>query len=224
MSVQIALQYLLDRKYPISPDDMKTIGTSIKAVSGEYNPVRQELWADVYDNVWGFLSGNGHAGTYSRPMATAVAKAYISAADIAYVDGGGSLPLDEDTLSYARSEMNSQLAYVDSLFETLKQLRKEGDFDAISISFQKSNLWASALDGFYNSIKMMGANNKMLTWVLGNTEKHCNDCKWLNGQRHRAKWYSSRGYTPRKPGSNTDCGGYHCDCSLVDDDGQEFTI
>lgn len=224
MSVELALKYLFDRHYPISNEDAKTIGSSMKQVSGEYNPVRQELWAAVYDAVWGFLSSNGHAGTYSRPMATAVAKAYIATADIAYVDGGGSLPLDEDTLSYARSEMNTQLAYVDSLFETLKQLRKEGDFDAIHISFQKANLWASALDGFYNSIKMMGANNKMLTWVLGNTEKHCNDCKWLNGQRHRAKWYISRGYTPRKPGSNTDCGGYHCDCRLVDDSGEEFTI
>lgn len=222
--IENALQYLFDRKYPISNEDAKTIGASMKAVSGDYYPVRQEFWGAVYDAVWGYLTSKSHVATYREPMATALAKAYIETADIAYVDGGGSLPLDEDTLSYAKSEMNAQLGYVDSLFETLKQLRKEGDYDAISVAFEKANLWSSALDGFYNAIKMMGAGNKMLTWILGNTEKHCKDCANLDGQRHRAKWYISRGYTPRRPGSNTECGGYRCDCSLTDDDGQEFTI
>jgi hypothetical protein len=224
MSIVIALQYLLDRHYPISVEDAKSIGTSIKQISGDYAPVRQELWAEVYDAVFGFLNSNSQVRTYSSPMATAIAKAYIDTADIAYVDGGGSLPLDDDTLATAKSLMNEQLGYVDSMFDTLKQLRKDGDYDAISVAFQKANSWVSALDGFYNIIKMAGAGNKMLTWELGNTEKHCKDCANLDGQRHRASWYNSRGYTPRKPGSNTECGGYNCDCRLVDDDGNEFTI
>lgn len=223
-AIEQAFSYLLNRHYPISPEDVKAIGSALKQVSGEYYPVRQEFWGAVYDAVFGFMDSKGHITTYKEPMATALAKAYINAGDIAYQDGGGALPMDEDTLAYAKSELSAQLSYVDSLFETLKQLRKEGDFDAISIAFDKANLWSSALDGFYNSIKMMAAGNKMLTWILGNTEKHCPDCLHLNRQRHRAKWFSSRGYTPRRPGSATKCGGYFCDCRLVDDDGNEFTI
>lgn len=222
--VAYSLNFLLERGYRIAPAEAKVIGHSLKAVSGDYSPVRTELWDAVYDAVFGFLDSNAQVGTYSRPMSTALSKAYIDASEIAYEDGGGSLPLDEDTLAYAKAELSSQLGYLDSMFETLKALRKEGDFDATATAFDKANSWANALDGFYNAIKMMGAGNKMLTWVLGNAEKHCADCERLDGQRHRASWYSSHGYTPRRPGSATACGGYNCDCRLVSDDGEEFTV
>lgn len=223
-TIGYALQYLIDRRYPILPEEVKAISHALKQVDGDYSPVRTEFWDAVYDAIDGFLSGRAHVTTYREPMVTALSKAYIEAADIAYQDGGGSLPLDEDTLSYAKAELSAQLGYVDALFEVLKQLRKDGDFDATAWAFDKANLWASALDGFYNAIKLMGAGNKMLTWILGNAEKHCPDCERLDGQRHRASWYSARGYTPRRPGSATKCGGYNCDCSLIDDDGEEFTI
>lgn len=225
MSVELALKYLLDRKYAISSEDAKVIGTSIKQISGEYNPVRQELWASVYDAVWGFMNSKSQTGTYASPVATAIAKAYISTSDIAYLDGGGSLPLDEDTLALAKSYMNAQLGYVDSLFETLKQLRKEGDFDAISIAFQKANQWSDSLDGFYNIIKLKGAGNKMLTFTkMRNTKESCDDCKKLRGQRHRASWWISHEYVPPK-GANLACSaGGHCGDALVDDSGNEFTI
>lgn len=223
MSIEIALQYLIDRRFPISPDEMKSIAPSIKQIDGDYYPVRQELWGAVYDAVFEFLGGK-YIPTTANVMATAIGKAYIETSDIAYVDGGGDLPLDDDTQSAAKTLLNEQIAYVDSLFDTLKQLRKDGDFDPTAVAFEKAKNYTSALDGFYNTIKMMGAGNKMLTWVLGNTEKHCKDCSNLDGQRHRASWYNARGYTPRRPGSNTACGGFRCDCRLVTDDGEEFTI
>ncbi len=190
----------------------------------EYQTIRDSLWAATYDAVYDFLNSNAHVATYARPMATAVSKAYIEAADAAYVEGGGSLPMDEDTTTWARSELDAQLNYVDSLFQTLKALRKEGDADSIHEAFAAAERWASALDGFFNAVKLAGAKNVMLTWSLGGTEKHCKDCLKLDGQRHRASWYSSRGYYPRKPGSATECGGFHCDCSLSTDNGEEFTI
>lgn len=222
--VEITLQYLIDRRYPITADEIKSIASGIKQVDGDYYPVRQELWGAVYDAVFDFLSGKGQVNTYANPMATAIAKAYIDTADIAYQDGGGSLPLDDDTLATAKALMNEQLGYVDSMFDTLKQLRKEGDYDSISVAFEKAKNWSSALDGFYNTIKLAGAGNKMLTRELGNTEKHCPECIDLDGQRHRASWWISHNLVPRRPGSNTTCKGYNCDCRFRDDDGEEFTI
>lgn len=222
--INYSLKYLLNRHYPISPDEAKVIGRSLKQVAGNYASTRGDLWAAVYDAVYGFLTGKQQVNTFKSPMSTAVAQAYIETSDIAYVDGGGELPMDEDSLSQSKAELDAQLGYVDNLFSTLKALRKEGDFDPITEAFAAANRWTLALDGFFNSVKFMGAGNKMLTWNLGNTERHCDTCLSLNGQRHRASWYIGRNYIPKKPGSNTDCGGYHCDCSITDDNGVEFTI
>jgi len=191
---------------------------------GSYQGIRDELWSAVFDASFDFLNSSSQVTTYSRPMAAAVSKAYIESLDTGYVDGGGSLPIDQDTADWARSELGAQLSYVDSLFGTLKQLRKEGDVDSMHEAYLIAQRWASALDGFYNAAKMAGAGNKMLTWNIGSTEKHCNTCLKLDGQRHRASWFSAKGYFPRKPGSATDCGGYHCDCSLSTDDGESFSI
>lgn len=192
--------------------------------AGDYSAIRDRLWIAIYDAVFDFLNSNQQAGTASRPMTTALAQAYLETADTAYVDGGGSLPIDEDTQAWAKGELTAQMGYADSLFETLKALRKEGDFDANTEAANRADSWTSAMDGYYNAIKLMGAGNKMLTWYLGETEKHCDTCLDLNLQRHRAAWYSARGYTPRKPGSATDCGGWNCDCQLLDDEGNEFMI
>lgn len=192
--------------------------------AGDYSAIRDRLWSALYDAVETYLSGSGYVTGPKSAFTTALAQAYIDAADTGYVDGGGELPLDEDTAAWARGELDAQFGFADSLFETLKALRKEGDFDAASEAEARADSWTMALDGFYNAIKMAGAGNAMLTWTLGDTETHCDTCQKLDGERHRASWFLSRGYTPRKPGSNTECGGYRCDCSLIDNEGNEFTI
>lgn len=192
--------------------------------AGEYSAIRDRLWSAIYDAIEGYLSGSGHITGPKGSLTTALAQAYVEAADTGYVDGGGDLPLDADTAAWARGELDAQFGYADSLFENLKALRKEKDFDAETEAEARADSWCMALDGFYNALKLAGAGNKMLTWNLGFTEKHCDTCSKLDGGRHRASWYASHGYYPRKPGSNTDCGGWRCDCSLTDDDGNEFTI
>jgi hypothetical protein len=214
----------LELKQIIVPMDVKVSAQRAMKQAGGYTGIRATYWAAVYDAVFDFLNSKAQVGTYSRQMSTATSKAYIESADTAFEDGGGTLPLDEDTAAFARGELDAQFGYIDSLFQTLKELRKEGGFDAISEAFRTASRWASSLDGFYNSMKLKGAGNKMLTWRLGNTEKHCPTCLSLDGGRHRASWYFSHGYTPKKPGSNTDCGGYNCDCGTFDDEGNEFSI
>jgi hypothetical protein len=222
LSLVKAVLYLKYRGVSI-PQELKDIlpSRAIKqAIS--YQPIRQEMWAAVYDTVYDFLSGNGQAGNYANTLATAVSKAYIDTGDIAYEDGGGTLPLDEDTLAYATGELNAQLGYVDSLFQTLKSLRKEGDFDAIDEAFKRADGYSNSLDMFYNSIKTMAAGNKMLTFTGTDGRESCDDCKRYKNQRHRASWWVSHNAVP--PSRDFACGGYHCDHVLVDDDGQEFTI
>jgi hypothetical protein len=196
---------------------------ALKAAYG-YDGVRYELHAAVFDAVEGYLSGTGNVTTYQAVMAAAVSKAYIEAADVAYQEGGGELPLDEDTAAWARSVLDAQLAYVDQLFATLKELRKEGDVDAGAEASARADGWASGLDGFFNEGVLRGSKNKIAYWRLGNAEKHCDSCLSLNGQGHRISWYIENDFIPRKNGCALTCGGWECDCSLEDRNGNEITI
>jgi hypothetical protein len=195
---------------------------AIKAAG--YEGVRIVMRGEIFGAVFGYLSGSGYITTHKAAMATAVSRAYIETADIAYVDGGGSLPMDEDTAAWARGQLDAQLGFVDELFEHLREVRKSGSFDAGSIASARADGYASALDGFANEARLRGSKNMMVTWHLGATEKHCKTCAGLDGKRHKISWFVDRNYIPRKPGADLECGGWNCDCSLTDDQGNELTI
>lgn len=195
-----------------------------RKAAGGYDGIRYLMHAAVFDAVEGYLSGTGYVVTYKAAMATAVAQAYVDTADAAYVEGGGELPLDADTAAWAREQLDAQLVYVDQLFETLKELRKEDDVDPAGEAEARADAWASGLDGFYNEGILRGSKNIIAYWELGSTEKHCDSCASLDGQGHKISWYIEHDYIPRKNGCALDCGGYNCDCRLVDKNGNEITI
>lgn len=215
-----AVDYLHRRGVSV-PGEVAALAKGRAIKQAGYEAVRQSLWASVYDAVIGFLSGNSQVGTFSRPLVTSVAQAYLAAADIAYVEGGGSLPLDEDTAAYVKGEMDAQFGYIDSMFATLKELRKEGDFDAIHEAFARANGYANSLDSLFNYVKVAGAGNKMLTFDGSDGKESCSDCKRYKGKRHRASWWRSHDAVP--PNRSFECHGYHCEHRLYTDEGEEFT-
>lgn len=228
-SILTSLSWLKSKGYKLPPNlrySAIKLGhiNSREMKQEDYSGIRDTLWIAVYDSIYDYLNSSSNVTSFRESMVMAVSQAYLSTSEIAYEDGGGSLPLDDDTASQAQADLQAQLGFVDSLFVSLKALRKEGEFDANSEAADTADRWSSALDGFYNAIKLAGAGNKMLTWRLGSTEKHCDTCLSLDGQRHRASWFIARNYIPRKPGSSTNCGGFHCDCGAEDDDGEDFFI
>jgi hypothetical protein len=197
---------------------------TVKAIKATgYDGIRTVMHGAIFGAVFGYLSGGSLSDMRGR-MDLAVSRAYIETADVAYEEGGGSLPLDADTAAWARAQLDAQLAYVDGLFEDLRELRRAGDFDAGAVASARADGYASALDGFYNEAVLRGSQNKVVEWVLGGTEKHCKDCAKLAGQRHKISWYIERDYIPRKNGASMECGGYNCDCSLIDKDGNDVTL
>jgi len=192
--------------------------------AGSYDGIRTVMHGAVFGAVFGYLSGEGYVTTFREAMATAISRAYIDTADTAYEEGGGELPLDDETAAWARGMLDEQLAYIDALFEDLRDLRKAGGFDAGEVGQARAEGYASALDGFYNEAVLRGSKNKIAYWRLGKTEKHCNDCLQLNGQGHKISWYIEHDFIPRKSGCALECGGWECDCGLEDKDGNEITI
>lgn len=248
-----AIEFLRDRNYPIPPESMAIIkngGFTLKPVeirelaksirAGKllaketkalnYNAVRQTMWAEIYDAVWGYLNDGGSIVSARNTMKKAVADAWVQAADIAYEDGGGTLPVDEDTLASVEADQSAQLSYVDALFQNLKGLRKEGDFDAIDEAFARANGYADSLDGLYNYVKAAAAGNKMLTFdgQDGSPDAICQSiggtCVKLMGQRHRASWWISHDLIPYPGNKNYDCGAWKCEHYLRDDNGDKFTV
>lgn len=195
---------------------------TIKAAG--YDGIRTVMHGAVFGSVFGYLETGGSVAPFRERMVMAVSKAYLETADAAYQEAGAELPLDDDTANWARLELAAQLDYVDQLFETLKDLRKAGDYDSGEVAISRADSWASGLDGFYNEVVLRGSKNQMVEWVLGETEKHCPTCLSLNGKRHRISWFIERDYIPRKNGCALDCGGWNCDCSLIDKDGNEITL
>ena len=154
----------------------------------------------------------------------AMTEAFNSAMDTGWVDGGQALPLDEDAAAWLDARLNSELAYIDDLFVQIKALRAEKPFDFFSWVTAKADRWTSTVMSVYNAAVLLAKKNQMLTWNLGQTEKHCDTCASLDGNSHRASWYISHDYIPRKPGAAMECGGYNCDCRLTDSKGEEVTV
>ena len=213
-----AVEFLYRRGYTANSDVMD----AIKAVAG-YDGIQTILRTTVFDVVESYMSGTGYAPGPRLSLSTALSRAYLETLDAAYQEGGGELPVDEDTAAWARGVIDAQFGFIDQLFEDMRQLRK-GETDPTAFANARADGYASALDGFAVEAQMRGSKNIVLTWRLGETEKHCATCSELNGQRHKISWYIDRDYIPRKSGCSLECGGWNCDCSLVDRNGNEYSV
>lgn len=190
--------------------------------AGGYDGIRNTYWAIIYDAVYDYLTGDRPVTSFKNSMKKGMVEAFGATVDKGYEESGGEPPLDEDTLSWLNEQVSKESGYIDDLFSRLKQ---EWDgIDPINEAFARADGYAATLDSMYAQAKMWGNKNQMLEWVLGATESHCETCADLSGQKHKATWYLSRDYIPRKPGASMECGGYKCDCKLMDKDGNEVTI
>lgn len=172
------------------------------------------------------------AGTYARARAQrmfegAIQSAWLPAAEAGFREGGGD-PDDftDDELAEIRDAEAEQVGYARDWWAELGALREVVGYDPNP----RLALYVSSLSSWYENWRLYGDKNKMLQWVLGDTETHCEDeggtygCANLAGTWHRWKWYDERGLKPRTPGSNTTCGGWRCDCKLVDKSGDEYFV
>lgn len=193
-----------------------------------YSDVRATYWAEVYDAVYEYLTTEGSRITaYKNRIKKAMANAFNLTGEIAYEDGGNKLPMDPDTQSWLASKQAAEFAYIDVLFESLRALRKDEEFnpltDAISEAFTRADGYAKTLDGVYSNIKVMSSGSKMLTLVGKDGLQSCPECQKYKGQRHRASWWVGHNLVPGK-GSAYSCGGWNCFHVLVDDNGMLYTL
>jgi hypothetical protein len=161
--------------------------------------------------VFGYLSGSGYVTTFKAQMTTAISKAYIEAADVAYVDAGAELPLDPDTAAWARGQLDAQFGFVDDLFEGLREMRKQGGFDAGAVAQARAEGYSRSLDAYYGEAKMHGAKNITLEFGGDDGHESCPDCQKMKGKRHRIKYILENDLIPRPGNDRYECKGYRCE-------------
>jgi hypothetical protein len=228
-ALKAAHQYCIDHNVEIpikTLSKMRRAGIFRRTYKGKngYDDIRAKYWGDVADAVAGYLESTKPSTSFKSSMKRAIVTAFTDAVNAGYQDGGGSMPLDDETNSWLTSEQNKELANCDSLFDRLALMRKEDDVDPVTVAYRTAEGYANTLDGLYNSAVLYGMKNKMLTFTGEDGEESCKTCTKLKGQRHRASWWIAHDYVPPS-GDGLDCsaGGW-CQHYLETDDGEQVTI
>lgn len=188
----------------------------------DYSEIRAKYWAEVYDTIYAYLTTDMRVDSFRNQMKRSMSYAFLHGAETGYLDGGGSLPFEEDANSVYVSAQNQEYANIDNLAERLRLLKKEGDADAIHEAYNRAEGYARTLDYLYSQMKVMAAGSKMLTFVGEDGAESCSDCMQYKNKRHRASWWVSHDAVP--PNRRFECGGWRCQHILVDDEGRIFTI
>lgn len=169
-----------------------------------------------------FNGGNlvSNRNAFKRACTNAFTDAFL----LGYQDGRGGRVLSDTENAWLDARINTEFGYIESLFVSAKEIKADGEADYFAWATARADGYTSTLASLYTSGGLFAKKNQMMTWRLGQTEEHCDTCLELDGQSHRASWYISHDYIPRKPGAGMDCHGYNCDCRLIDKDGNEVTV
>jgi len=202
--------------------DLATARRVLELTLAEYSAIRSRFHSEVYYAIEEYLNGEKRITSFENRMRIAITESYNDTAAVAWTDGGGEFPLDDDAKTLLNSLIAEELSHSATLFQRLKMARKEGGVIAEIEAQVRADGYASTLDSGYANIKAMAYGNKMLTFVGEDGEESCKDCAKYKGKRHRAKWWVSHNAVP--PSRDFECKGYRCQHVLVDDDGYLFTI
>lgn len=198
------------------------IANAIKAALGNYPTIRDAYYQEVFVAVYDYLDGSGAVTTFRNSMKRAMVNAFTPAAETGWEDGGGTLPMDEDMNAWLTASIDSELAHIDVLFQTLKEVRKGEDVKKAELAQRKAEGYAKGLDLVYNYAKVKGGGSTMLTFSGDDGAESCTDCSKYKGKRHSAKWWIGHNAVP--PNRDFECGGYNCRHVLVSDSGQIWTL
>jgi hypothetical protein len=232
-AVQRALDYLADNNIQL-PSELTLqlevkgfrnfVATRATKQADDISEINATYHDAITETLTSYFEDGGSVSAPRNEFKKEMSDAFVNAFESGWVDGGQELPLDDDALEWLGARQSQEFGFIDQLFQEAKELRKEEDFDYFSWITTRADGYVATVLSVYNAAVLLAKKNQMLTWNLGGTETHCETCKSLGGQRHRASWYLNRDYIPRKPGAAMLCGGYYCDCTLSDDDGNDITI
>lgn len=220
-----------DRKIAINRM-AEVLGRVEAAVITHYGPALKSIkgYADEFllrlsEAVTGFFNQDRSAqevGGVLRNLLRGYARdTYLEGMREGGIDNPESAITDEEEAEIS-AWVSDQFSYIPDFITALKETRKAEDQTAAQAAINaRVELWASSLQTLGGMGKARAMGDAMCTWVYGDTD-HCSTCERLNGKRHRLSWFVNNGYIPQENGSDTlECGGWLCQCKLVNDKGKQ---
>ena len=191
--------------------------------AGDYYSIRSKYKYEIKNAILEYLiSDSTNIAKPKNQMKQAMVEAFGNAFDSGYVDGGGDIrEMNDSDQSWIASKQQTELGFIDQLFERLKELKKEEpDEDNTSEVDDRSEGYANTLDGVYAEGRLRGAKNIMLTFGGDDGQESCPTCSKWKGKRHSASFWIKRSLIPGQPGNQSfKCHGYNCKHILFDDKG-----
>lgn len=179
-----------------------------------YNKLRSEFVDLVQLAVASYLSSSRPVSSYRSDVRNAVTEYFTKAFYRGYVDAGGEETEEEDD-NWLVLEVNRQIDFVDSMFDSLKAVR--GDVDPDDEANKRAAAWAGTMDGIYNEGKFRGDGNVMLTMKRDPSAPEaqsdpCATCKRWRGKRRSAKKWRADGLLARNGNEAYECGRWEGSC------------
>jgi len=179
--------------------------------------ITAEYERKIYNSLLDYANSTRSIVAFRNQFRRAVNDAFTLTVTAGWVDGGGNGPLPKELVTWLNGRITQELRYVDGVFVKLKLLKKTGDEKALKEFAQaRASGYAASLVGVYNYGLAWAQRDKWGTWEYGPTE-HCDDCRRLNGQRHKLSWFIKGDWIPKSP--RLACTGRHCQCRVKDDEG-----
>lgn len=204
------------------PDDIleRLLREAVNEVLREY---RDQLTNFVYET----LNGHMTVVDFRRSHKALIRTMAMDAFSEGMREGGIADPkswMDDYERESVKAWINDQVSYVDNFADAVAAAKSADERKAI---LARVDLWVDALRSLGTQGEMSAKGNLPGTWEYDPNKEHCKahdgrvSCAWLNGQRHRLKWFLGKGYIPQEKGSQTlGCGGWRCGCKIEGDDGR----
>lgn len=186
---------------------------AVKAIQA----TRLEFEASFGDVLSEALAGNltrTRFGTITRAMLRSYARK-------AYSDGLKDGGIDEPVLTSDDEQALSDYLATQSVYVTDlgKALFKDETVTNEQADAKPVMWWNKSVYPAYSLGLLQADENGLYVWNTGRTEKHCNSCLAMNGQKHRLKDYHKRKILPKS--DVLDCTGMFCDCGITRTTGRE---
>lgn len=190
-------------------------GGNLAAISSRYNDA-------IIETIIKYFTGGSLAASRNA-FKRATTEAFGAAIDLGWTDGGNQPPIDADVLAWFNARLNAEFGYIDMLFESMKALKKEDDFDYFQYAVERAAGYVGTLREIYNYAKLSSSKNIMVTFDGDDGKESCPDCQKYKGKRHRISWFMARNAVPPY-GSGLQCHkGGRCEHFLRDDNGNQVT-
>jgi len=194
-----------------------TIGQDLADIQDEYN-------TRLYSAMDDYTATERPITAFRNAFKRVVYEGFFAAGQAGWIDAGATGPIPDSLTEYINGRFERETEFIDDLFVQLKELRKMGTADEIANHIKaRADGYTGTLEGVYNYAKMAAQATQIGVWRFGDTIHHCETtgdtigCSELEGQEHELSWFLERNYVPRQRGSTTlTCGGWECDCRVID--------